>query len=199
MDTLPATTTSQQQRFPGDISSHAVWLYLRFGVSFQGLSQESPQEGAGSGVTALRVLVDAAAKEGRSTRGRAVERIRRCRFCQAPPLHVFERDSVERVAARRSRRGGVHTVRQLLPMHGENAPRAATGACGVSAASGSSRSGPARAATTGSPLPLSWAAEGAGACATRCAAARCPPGAWSGAWSFPPKRGGKGKHGWPPG
>ena len=44
-DPAPAPTTSQHQRFPGDISSHAVWLYLRFGVSFREVEERVGERG----------------------------------------------------------------------------------------------------------------------------------------------------------
>jgi putative transposase len=35
MDTPPTTTKYKHHRFPGEISSHAVWLNFRFWLSFR--------------------------------------------------------------------------------------------------------------------------------------------------------------------
>src|SRR5499433_2908713 len=39
MDTSPATTKYKNHRFPGEIISHAVWLYFRFCLSFRDVEE----------------------------------------------------------------------------------------------------------------------------------------------------------------
>jgi transposase-like protein len=39
MDTPPATTTYKNHRFPVESSSHAVWLYFRFFLSFRDVEE----------------------------------------------------------------------------------------------------------------------------------------------------------------
>jgi hypothetical protein len=39
MDTPPATKKYKNHRFPGEIISHAVWLYFRFCLSFRDVEE----------------------------------------------------------------------------------------------------------------------------------------------------------------
>ena len=39
MATLPVTTKYKNHRFPGEIISHAVWLYFRFCLSFRDVEE----------------------------------------------------------------------------------------------------------------------------------------------------------------
>jgi putative transposase len=54
MNTLPATTTSKNHRFPVEIISHAVWLYFRFCLSFRDVEEILLERGVSVTSEAIR-------------------------------------------------------------------------------------------------------------------------------------------------
>jgi putative transposase len=54
MDTPPATTKYKPHRFPVEILSHAVWLYLRFRLSFREVAELLSEHGVSVTYEAIR-------------------------------------------------------------------------------------------------------------------------------------------------
>src|SRR4051794_13888497 len=54
MDTPPATTKYKNHRFPGEIISHAVWLYFRFCLSFRDVEEILWERGVSVTYEAIR-------------------------------------------------------------------------------------------------------------------------------------------------
>src|SRR5215471_6216462 len=54
MDTSPATAKYKNHRFPGEIISHAVWLYFRFCLSFRDVEELLFERGVSVTYEAIR-------------------------------------------------------------------------------------------------------------------------------------------------